>query len=139
MGMFHNLEGKALNSVMGGSSNPLAQQLLQMINNHPGGLAGLIQTFHQKGLGDVVNSWVSTGQNQPISPEQVHNALGSDTVQQLASNAGVSPETATSSLSQLLPMFIDKLTHNGQLPQQGNLMQSGMDMLKSWGKTGTEG
>ncbi len=76
MGMFDNLEGKALNSVMGGSSNPLGQQLLQMINNHPGGLAGLIQTFHQKGLGDVVNSWVSTGQNQPISPDQVHSAFG---------------------------------------------------------------
>jgi uncharacterized protein YidB (DUF937 family) len=139
MGMFDNLEGKALNSVMGGSSNPLAQQLLQMINNHPGGLAGLIQSFHQKGLGDVVNSWVSTGQNQPISPDQVHSALGSDTVQQLASSAGVSTEAASSSLSQLLPTFIDKLTPNGQLPQQGNLMQTGMDMLKSWGKTGTEG
>jgi len=104
-----------------------------------GGLGGLIQTFHQKGLGDVVNSWVGTGQNQPISPDQVHSALGSDTVQQLASNAGVSTETATSSLSQMLPMFMDKLTPNGQIPQQGNLMQSGMDMLKSWGKTGTEG
>jgi uncharacterized protein YidB (DUF937 family) len=139
MGMFDNLEGKALNSVMGGSSNPLAQQLLHFITNHPGGLGGLIQTFHQKGLGDVVNSWVGTGQNQPISPDQVHSALGSDTVQQLASNAGVSTETATSSLSQMLPMFMDKLTPNGQIPQQGNLMQSGMDMLKSWGKTGTEG
>jgi len=137
--MFDNLEGKALNSVMGGSSNPLAQQLLHFITNHPGGLGGLIQTFHQKGLGDVVNSWVGTGQNQPISPDQVHSALGSDTVQQLASNAGVSTETATSSLSQMLPMFMDKLTPNGQIPQQGNLMQSGMDMLKSWGKTGTEG
>lgn len=139
MGMLDNLGGKALNSVMGGSSNPLAQQLLQWINNHPGGLTGLIQTFHQKGMGDLVNSWVSTGQNQPISPEQVHNALGSDTVQQLASSAGVSTETAASSLSQMLPMLIDKLTPDGQLPQQGNLMQSGMDMLKSWGKTGTEG
>jgi uncharacterized protein YidB (DUF937 family) len=139
MGMFDNLEGKALNSVLGGSSNPLAQELLQLINNHPGGLAGLIQTFHQKGLGDQVNSWVGTGQNQPISPEQVHNALGSDTVQQLADKAGVSTETASSSLSQLLPMLVDKFTPNGQVPQQGNLMQTGMDMLKSWGKTGTEG
>ena len=139
MGMFDQLEGKALNSAMGGSSNPLVQELLQFINNHPGGLAGLVQSFHQKGLGDVVNSWVGSGQNQPISPEQVHSALGSDTVQQLAAKAGVSTETASSSLAQLLPMLVDKLTPNGQVPQQGNLMQSGMDMLKSWGKTGTEG
>jgi uncharacterized protein YidB (DUF937 family) len=139
MGMFDNLEGKALNSVMGGSSNPLARELLQLINNHPGGLAGLIQTFHQKGLADVVNSWVGTGQNQPISSEQVHSVLGSDTVQQFAEKAGVSTETATSSLSQLLPLLVDKLTPNGQVPQQGNLMQTGMDMLRAWGKTGTEG
>ena len=139
MGMFDDIAGKAVNSVMGGSSNPLAQELLQMINNHPGGLAGLVQNFHQKGVGDVVNSWVGTGQNLPISTDQVHSALGSDTVQQLAAKAGVSSETAGSSLAQLLPMLVDKLTPNGQMPQQGNLMATGMNFLESLGKTGTEG
>jgi uncharacterized protein YidB (DUF937 family) len=138
MGLMDDIEGKAV-SVLGGSSNPLAQQLLHMINNQPGGISGLVQTFQQKGLGDVVNSWVGTGQNLPISADQVHSALGSEVVQQMAAKAGISPDTAGSAVAQLLPMLVDKLTPNGQVPQQGNLLSMGMELLKSMGKTGTNG
>jgi uncharacterized protein YidB (DUF937 family) len=139
MGLLDDMAGKVVGSVLGSSSNPLATGLLEMINNQPGGLAGLVQNFHQKGLGDVVNSWVSTGQNLPISADQVHNALGSGVVQQLAAKAGISPDAAGSSLAQLLPTLVDKLTPNGQIPQQGNLLETGMELLKSLGKTGTNG
>jgi uncharacterized protein YidB (DUF937 family) len=139
MSLLDDMAGKVVGSVLGSSSNPLATGLLEMINNQPGGLAGLVQNFHQKGLGDVVNSWVSTGQNLPISADQVHSALGSGAVQQLAAKAGISPDAAGSSLAQLLPTLVDKLTPNGQIPQQGNLMETGMELLKSLGKTGTNG
>lgn len=139
MGLLDDMAGKAVSGVLGNSSNPLAHQLLQMINNQPGGLSGLVQTFQQKGLGELVNSWVSTGQNLPISADQVHSALGSDVVQQLAAKAGISPDSAGSSLAQLLPTLVDKLTPNGQVPQQGNLMEMGMELLKSMGRTGTNG
>ena len=70
MGLLDNLESAigsgAVNSVLGSSSNPMAAHLLETINNHPGGLSGLIQSFHDQGLGGVVNSWVGTGQNLPI-------------------------------------------------------------------------
>ena len=139
MSLLDDIEGKAVTSMLGSSSNPLAQQLMQMINNQPGGLSGLVQSFHQKGLGDIVSSWVSTGQNLPISADQVHSVLGSDVVQQLAAKAGVSPDTAGSSLAQLLPMMVDKLTPNGQVPQQSNLVTMGMELLKSMGQTGATG
>ena len=68
MGLLDNLENQALGSVLGGSSNPLASGLLQMIQNQPGGLQGLVQTFHDKGMGGLVSSWVSTGRIRRFPP-----------------------------------------------------------------------
>ena len=61
---------------------------LQMIQNHPGGLNGLVQAFHQNGLGGLVNSWIGTGQNQPATSEQIQQVLGSGQVQALAPEVG---------------------------------------------------
>jgi YidB-like protein len=94
MGLLDDMENKAVASMLGGSSNPLAGSLLQMINNHPGGLSGLVQSFHDKGLGDVASSWIGSGQNLPISADQIQHVLGSDTVKQLAAKAGISPDIA---------------------------------------------
>src|SRR3974390_1604355 len=123
MGLFDNLENQTLSKMLGGSANPLATNLLQMIQSQPGGLQGLVQSFHDKGLGGVVSSWVSTGQNLPISADQIHPVLGSDTVKQLAAKAGISPDAAGSSIAALLPTIIDHLTPNGQMPAQGNLTE----------------
>ena len=139
MGILDDLESKALSGVLGGSSSPLAAGLLQMINNHPGGLPALLQSFHDKGLGDVASSWISSGQNLPISADQIQHVLGSDTVKQLAAKAGISPDIAGSSLAAMLPSLIDKLTPNGQMPDHSNLLQMGMSILQSMGKTGTNG
>jgi uncharacterized protein YidB (DUF937 family) len=134
MGLFDDLENKAANSMLGGSSNPLATGLLQVINNTPGGLPGLLQSFHDKGLGSVAASWVGTGQNLPISADQIQHVLGSDQVKQLAAKAGISPDAAGSALSQLLPSLVDKLTPNGQMPQHSSLMEMGMSVLQSLNK-----
>jgi uncharacterized protein YidB (DUF937 family) len=139
MGLLDELEHKAGTGILGGSSNPLATGLLQMINNHPGGLAGLVQSFHEKGLGEIASSWVSTGPNLAISAEQIQQLLGSDQVKQLAAKAGLSPDVAGSSLAQLLPTFIDQLTPNGQVPQHSNLLETGMGLLQSLETTGTNG
>ena len=143
MSFLEDMAGKELGSMMSGSSNPLVSSVMQMINNQPGGLSGLVQQFHDRGLGGLVSSWVSTGQNLPISADQLQHVLGSDQVKELAAKAGVSPETASSHLSQLLPMLIDKLTPNGQLPEASNstssMLEAGLDMLKGFGKTGTNG
>jgi uncharacterized protein YidB (DUF937 family) len=139
MGLFDDLESKAASSMLGGSSNPLATGLLQMINNQPGGLPGLLQSFHEKGLGGLAASWVGTGQNLPISADQLQHVLGSDQVKQLAAKAGISPDAAGAALTQLLPSLVDRLTPNGQMPQHSNLLEMGMSILQSFGKTGTNG
>ena len=68
--------------------------------------------FQQGGLGDVVQSWISTGPNLPISPEQLGQALGPDTLSQL----GAGGQDLLGPLSQLLPQVVDGLTPGGQLP-----------------------
>ena len=137
MGVFDELENRAVNSMLGGSGNPLATGLLQMIHNQPGGLSGLLQCLQEKGLGGLVSSWVGTGQNLPITPDQIQHVLGTDQVKQLAAKAGMSPEAAGNVLAQLLPTLVDKLTPNGEMPQHSTLLETGMSILQSMSKSGT--
>jgi uncharacterized protein YidB (DUF937 family) len=135
MGLLDNLEGMAASRLAG--SNPQAAAILQMIQSHPGGISGLVQAFQSNGLGGVINSWISTGQNQPVSSGQVQQALGPNAVKDVAQKLGISPEEASSTLSQWLPTVVDKLTPNGSLPDHSNLLQMGESILASLGKTGT--
>ena len=137
MGIFDDLENRAVNGMLCGRSNPLATGLLQMIHNQPGGLSGLVHCFEEKGLGGLASSWVGSGQNLPITPDQIQHVLGSEQVKQLAAKAGMSPEQAGNVLSQLLPTLVDKLTPNGEMPQHSTLLETGMSILQSLGKSGT--
>jgi uncharacterized protein YidB (DUF937 family) len=83
-----------------------------LIEKH-GGVQGIISQLEQKGLGATVSSWVGSGPNQTISPDQVHQAFGADTIRELAAKAGISPQDLASKLSTLLPQVVDKLTPNG--------------------------
>jgi len=138
MSLIDDVKNKAMATMAGGGSDPMVAVVLEMIQNHPGGLSGLVQSFHDQGLGGLVSSWTGTGQNLPISADQIHQVLGSQTVQALAAKAGIPVDTAGSSLAQILPSLIDKLTPNGEVPQQSNVLQMGMNLLKSLGKTGTD-
>ncbi|MCX2864647.1 YidB family protein [Paucibacter sp. PLA-PC-4] len=84
-----------------------------------GGLAGILQQLQAAGLGEQVQSWVSTGANLPVSGDQLGSALGGDLLGQLAGQAGVSTSEAGAQLSQWLPQIVDQLTPNGQLPSGG--------------------
>jgi uncharacterized protein YidB (DUF937 family) len=86
-----------------------------------GGLAGLVQQFQQNGHGDVINSWVGSGQNQPINPEQLHQALGPDAVNNLSRMTGVSSQDLVSELSRVLPGIVDKLTPQGRMPDRAEM------------------
>lgn len=136
MGLLDNLENMAASSIA--SRNPQAAAILQMIQNHPGGISGLVQAFQSNGLGGIINSWISTGQNQPVSSGQIQQALGPNAIQDLAQKLGISPDQAGSTLSQWLPTVVDKLTPNGSLPDHSNLLQMGESILSSLGKTGTD-
>lgn len=133
MGLLDSVVGALAGGQQGGE-NPLLNIVMQLINNpQTGGLGGLLQSFQQGGLGEVVNSWVSTGQNLPISAEQLQSVLGGAQLQNIAAQLSISPEQASGSLADLLPQVVDQLTPNGQLPQGGDLLAQGLDMLKKGG------
>ena len=100
-----------------------------LINNpQMGGLQGLVQSFHDKGLGAVVSSWVGTGANLPISADQLTSVLGHGALQEMAQKVGLPVEGLSAQLSSLLPQVIDKITPNGSLPD-GDLLSKGMGLL----------
>jgi uncharacterized protein YidB (DUF937 family) len=84
-----------------------------------GGLGALVEQFQRGGLGDVVASWVSTGQNLPISADQLGGVLGADTVAGMASKLGMGKGDLLGQLSQMLPQVVDRLTPQGRLPEAG--------------------
>jgi uncharacterized protein YidB (DUF937 family) len=92
-----------------------------------GGLGGLLQRFQQHGLGDVAQSWISSGQNLPVSADQLGHVLGSDTVAGLAQQLGLDRGQLLGQLSQLLPQVVDQLTPQGHIPQGdlGSLLGQG--------------
>lgn len=92
-------------------------------------LAGLAKIFEEKGLGDVVSSWVGTGKNLPVSGDQVTSALGSEQITAIARKLSLGQQDAANGLAGLLPGIIDQLTPRGQIPEDDILAQS-LNMLK---------
>ncbi len=82
-----------------------------------GGLAGLVNKMQQGGLGEVAASWIGTGQNHPISADQLGGVLGSDTVSNMAKQLGLNQGDLLGQLTQVLPQLVDKLTPQGHVPQ----------------------
>ena len=81
-----------------------------------GGLNDLLKQFQQNGHGDAVDSWVGTGPNKTIAPKELGQALGSDQVNALLAQTGMSREDLLGALSQYLPQVVDRLTPQGRLP-----------------------
>ncbi len=109
MGLFDSLIGGAVGAEMAVVVNRLIEQ--------HGGVQGLISQFERQGFGPTVRTWVGTGANQPITADQVHRALGPDTVNQLAAKLGIPPADLAKKLSEVLPTAIDKLTPVGVVPK----------------------
>jgi uncharacterized protein YidB (DUF937 family) len=83
-----------------------------------GGLGGLLDKLKDAGHGNVADSWVGTGQNQPIQANDLGNALGPQVIREIAQRAGMSEQDVVKQLSAALPGIVDKLTPNGQVPPQ---------------------
>ncbi len=117
-------------SLLGGQSqgHGLLNVILGLVNEH-GGLPGLISQLQRSGLGDHAASWVGTGENLPLSPEQLQAFLGSGKLQALASQLGLEPGQAAGSLADFLPKAVDRMTPQGQLPEEGEDL---MGMLKGF-------
>jgi len=105
-----------LDGILGGIiGGEMATVVNRLIEQH-GGVQGIVSQLEKQGLGETVRSWVGTGPNQSISPDQVHQALGPDTLSKLSAQFGISPQDLLQKLSQVLPQAVDKLTPGGTLP-----------------------
>jgi uncharacterized protein YidB (DUF937 family) len=106
-----------LDGILGGVVGAGVMSALNGIIEKHGGVQGIVSQFEKQGLGDTVKSWIGTGPNQAISSDQLHKALGSDAMQQLATRTGLSLPELSQKLAQFLPQAIDKLTPNGVVPK----------------------
>ena len=103
-----------------GAADPAAALSgLQHAVQQEGGLDGLMGKLRDAGLGDQVDSWVATGQNQSIDADQLGRALGPDMTQRLSAGSGIDIASLLPLLAAFLPQIIDMLTPDGKEPAGG--------------------
>ena len=122
--------GGILGSLLGGggAGGMLGNMLGGGQQQQQGGLGGLLQRFQQAGMGNVANSWVGTGPNQQVSPDQLQQVFGQQQVSQWAQQANMQPHDLLSQLSQYLPHAVDRMTPNGQLPDGDPFAGAGVNL-----------
>lgn len=126
MNIFDSLTKNVLGGLMGGQQDKMNDALGGILND-VGGLQGLLAKAKGMGLENAVGSWISTGENETVSPDQIHNLLGADAVQNVAQKTGFSVQQVLPMLAQFMPMIIDHLTPKGQI-DQGAAGATGLDL-----------
>lgn len=124
MGLLDGLLGGLMGGTSGSGTaaqqqNPLLQIALQLLQQN-GGLQGMLSKFQQAGYGAQADSWVSTGENMPVSAEALQQVLGQGQLAQIAQQLGVSRGEAAGGLASLLPQMVDRMTPQGQVPADHN-------------------
>lgn len=129
MGLFDSLAGAVLGNV-GGDKGAMLQIAMDLFKQN-GGLEGILAKFNEAGFAEQTASWVSQGNNLPISAEQIIEVLGRDSIAGIAQKLTMSPSDISVKIAEYLPQAIDKMTPNGKLEgNSGNLMDAMMSMLK---------
>lgn len=144
-------QGGGLGDLLSGRSNAsggggnlllaLLPLVVTMLQNRGGGsgaagLGGLLQQLQAAGLGQQADSWVGNGENAPVSAEQLSNALGHDSIRELATRAGISDAEASGGLASLLPELVNQLSPEGRLPEDGGQVDGALaDLQRSLGIT----
>ena len=126
---FRKAPGYAMSDKDTGGSDLLQWLVIYLRQSGGAGLNSLVRGFREAGLADIVDSWISTGPNLPITPEQIQKGLEGKVIRQLAHKTGLSQETVGVQLATLLPQLVDRLTSEGTLPGVAALQQ-GLNQLK---------
>ena len=132
---YRTLKGKGrLADLLGSASSPGAPA-----ENSPaaelssaallGGLTDLLDRFRQNNPNSAAESWVSSGPNQPISSHELERALGTERVQWLTAQTGMTRDELLAGLAASLPDAIDKLTPEGRIPTENEFEQVGREFL----------
>jgi uncharacterized protein YidB (DUF937 family) len=132
MGLLDGLLGNVIGSFLGGNpeqnlgsgnqpqgGNVLLQIALSMLQQN-GGLEGVLNKFREGGFAQHADSWVSTGANMNISADDLQQVFGSSKIGDLASRLGMPADQAGSVLAQVLPEVINRLTPQGQVPENSD-------------------
>ena len=112
MSLFNSVLSAAASMAMGKEQKEQASllpALIQVVNQYPGGIGGLLETFKQGGLGAIVASWMGQGQNLPVEPNQLEQVLGAGMVSDLAEKTGLDQSSVLGHLTTLLPLVVDKV------------------------------
>ncbi len=123
MGLFDSVVGSVLNNMGSGAQAGGGGDIMQMVMGlmqQNGGLGGLVQMLGKSGLSEQVASWVGAGANQPVSADQIGQALGSGPLADLASKFGIDPSQLSGSLAQYLPEVVNQMTPEGRLPDNAS-------------------
>lgn len=95
---------------------PLAMRWVQ----RNGGMNAVLEKFRQKGMARQTQSWVDTGENQPLDEQSVEQVVGRDELAQMAQRLGVPEEQVAQALAEIMPEMVDKLSPEGRVPQQAD-------------------
>lgn len=136
--MFDSIVGEAKERF--GLSTESAESLLAGLVNYivspeNGGFSGFAERFRTAGLGDMLNSWITSGDNTPISNEQLESGIGEDNIAAISADAGVDRGVGTSALAAMLPHLVDRLTPDGEMPDNASLMSRVGGFLSGWAGT----
>ncbi len=121
-----------LDSITSAAGGPQGGGILESIVGLVGGnegLGGLVKKFTSGGLGDVIGSWVGTGENKTVTPDQITSVIGNEKLAEIANKTGLPIEQVTQQVATNLPNIVDKLTPEGKIPE-GNILEQGMELLK---------
>lgn len=132
MGLLDGMLGNVIESLgngnSGSASNPMMQLVMDLLRQH-GGLAGLVEQLGKSGLGQQAASWVGTGDNLPVSADQISQALGSGPLAELAAKFGLNSADIGNHLAQSLPEVVNQLTPEGRVPDSDHLIEQGLAAL----------
>lgn len=150
MGLLDGVLGNLAGSFLGGNGqqqggNPLMQLAMQMLMHQGGGaqstqqtdpnvasmggLGGILEAFQKGGLGHLADSWVGTGENLPVSGDQLTQVLGRDKINAIANQLGMGNGDVAGQLAQMLPQLINHVTPNGQVPQDHSMIADALSMF----------
>ena len=111
----------------------LASLLSLMTDQNQGGFDGFLNLFKSAGLSDSVSGWISSGDSDELSREQVVSVLGENTISQIADQHDLSTEETTSALGYMIPAVVDRLTPDGTVPAEKDLLSKIGDFLSGIG------
>ena len=135
MSMLDGIIGNVLGGMLGSNNssaqqNPLLQAALQILQQN-GGIGGIVERFRQSGYAAQADSWVSTGQNQPIDGDVLSQVLGAGTLDQIAGKLGLPRREAADQVASALPDVVDRMTPQGSVPANSDdLVARALEILQ---------